>query len=569
MSSGNKSKHAIEFGDFQTPIVLARDVCRLLASQGISPASIVEPTCGRGKFLIAALEQFPQSRKAVGIDVSSAHVKAARSAIRRRPLSSRARIIRGDFFQTDWPALLRDLPEPWLVIGNPPWVTNAEIGVLGGSNLPAKSNFQKHTGLDAMTGKSNFDISEWILMRILDWLRGRNATVAMLCKTAVARKVLMYGWKNKATMESSQIYRIDAVEHFGASVEACLLVCHMAPSGGSLGAAPQKSGAELARARAGPSPAWSSCEMAPRHGELTGPGTARLGCQSTPHLWGAALGCSVYEALSEAKPAHEIGYRDGQLVAEVSLYDRWKHLRGEERYRWRSGIKHDCAKVMELRREGDLYRNGLRELVEIEDDYLFPMLKSSDVANGSVDRRDRWMLVTQTAVGDDTGSIQSRAPKTWRYLHDHADRLDRRASAIYRGRPRFSIFGVGPYSFAPWKVAISGLYKRLEFRIIGSSEGKPVVLDDTVYFVSCESKAEAEYVASLLNSPAAREFYEALVFWDAKRPITVQLLRELDLLELARELGTEATLTGYPPQYPAPVGAVESSRGLHEALNSL
>src|SRR5207302_4424847 len=107
-------------------------------------------------------------------------------------------------------------------------------------------------------------------------------------------------------------------------------------------------------------------------------------------------------------------------------------------------------------------------------------------------------------------------------------------------RPRFSVFGVGNYSFARWKVAISGFYKSLLFRVVGPIEGRPVVFDDTSYFVACCSQPEAEMVADLLNSPTAREFLNAFVFWDAKRPVTADLLRRIDLLRLAESLGKRA-----------------------------
>ena len=103
--------------------------------------------------------------------------------------------------------------------------------------------------------------------------------------------------------------------------------------------------------------------------------------------------------------------------------------------------------------------------------------------------------------------------------------MKKRGSSIYRNRPPFSVFGVGDYSFAPWKVAISGFYKKLEFVVLGPVKGRPVVLDDTSYFLPCQTKEQAEYLTTLLNSPAARSFYKALIFWDSKRPITADLLR--------------------------------------------
>jgi hypothetical protein len=33
----------------------------------------------------------------------------------------------------------------------------------------------------------------------------------------------------------------------------------------------------------------------------------------------------------------------------------------------------------------------------------------------------------------------------------------------------------------------------------------------------------------------SREFFSASIFWDARRPITVELLRRLDLTALAKE----------------------------------
>jgi hypothetical protein len=170
------------------------------------------------------------------------------------------------------------------------------------------------------------------------------------------------------------------------------------------------------------------------------------------------------------------------------------------------------------------------------------MLKSSEITNGRSKQPSRWMLVTQRAVGEETSSIRDAAPKTWAYLQRHGELLDRRASSIYRARPRFSVFGVGDYTFAPWKVAISGFYKDLNFAVVDPLAGKPVVLDDTCYFLPCESQEEVGYVASLLNSAPAREFFSAFIFWDAKRPITVETLRRLDLSALAMELGSEETL---------------------------
>jgi len=44
----------------------------------------------------------------------------------------------------------------------------------------------------------------------------------------------------------------------------------------------------------------------------------------------------------------------------------------------------------------------------------------------------------------------------------------------------------------------------------------------------------------LVQSELAREFWSAFVFWDAKRPITAQVLNLLDFAALARTTGMES-----------------------------
>jgi hypothetical protein len=223
----------------------------------------------------------------------------------------------------------------------------------------------------------------------------------------------------------------------------------------------------------------------------------------------------------------------------MDAYRELRDLDGKGYRKWRSGVKHDAVQVMEFTRANGHLVNGLGERCQLEDDYLFPLLKSSDLANGRL-RPSRSVLVTQRRVGDPTESIRKCAPKTWRYLLDHAAQLDCRGSSIYAKRARFSIFGVGNYSFSSAKVAISGLYKNLQFQAIGTVGGKPIMLDDTCYFIPCESKREAEFLADLLNSETARRFMSSLVFTDAKRPVTVDILKRLDIKKLAEHEGREA-----------------------------
>ena len=464
-----------EYGDFQTPRALADLALRVLTTRhGIRPDTVVEPSCGVGAFLLAAAEACPGAR-VLGFDIDGSHVDEARRVA--SAAGSRVAVKALDFFDGDWTAILGAARGELLLTGNPPWVTSSELGSIGSTNLPAKSNFAGARGIDAITGSSNFDLSEYMLLQYVKWLRDRAGTIAVLCKTSVARK----SFRHAATLWPdgvlATLYSIDAARHFDAAVDACFLVLEKSPG---------------------------------------------------------AAECRLYPGLDARRPVHTYGLRDGVLVKDVDTYDDLSHLIGRsEDHVWRSGIKHDCSKVMELDPDGDALRNGFGDRVRLEPEFVFPLLKSSDIANGRVHEARKRVIVTQRRVGEDTSPIRRRAPRTWRYLTRHADRLDARTGTVYRAKPRFSVFGVGGYAFRPWKVAISGMYKSLAFRVVPPLEGKPVMTDDTVYFLPCESGFEAVYLHALLTSEDATALLEALIFWDEKRPVTSRILRLLDLERLA------------------------------------
>ncbi len=479
----NENIKKIEYGDFQTPRDLARQVCILLKSQNCTPKSIIEPTCGIGSFFLEALSNFPSIQIGHAFDIDNEYVEILKKELEKKQIPTDYKVEMADFFTKKWEIELNNLPEPILIIGNPPWVTNSQLGQLQSKNLPTKYNFKRMKGLDALTGKSNFDISEWMMNQMIDWLQKRQGIIAMLCKTSVSRKVLMNAWKHNKKMDVACMHIIDSKLHFNISADACLLIIRSSNQ---------------------------------KHKE-----------------------CTVYESLSASTPIQTIGLRDGFLVADIPSYEKIKHLiDGDQHYKWRTGVKHDCSKVMEVEKIGEgLYLNGLGKTNELEGVYLFPLLKGSDLANGKIPKK--FMLVPQTKIGQDTRYLSKTAPKTWKYLLKHGDLLDKRASSIYKDKPRFSIFGVGDYTFSDWKVAIPALYKKLKFSVIGPHQNKPIVFDDTVNFISLDNAEEAHELADLLNSSTANRFYRSFIFWDSKRPITVQLLKSLDIDRLTSELGKE------------------------------
>lgn len=466
-------KRKVEFGDFQTPPALALFVCEHLAAAGFSPDVVIEPTCGVGAFVLAAAAQFPRA-EIHGYEINTAYLEELNTALSTSAFADRVSTRRQDFFATDWLAELTAKPGSVLILGNPPWVTSAGQGAIGGTNLPEKTNFLKHKGLDAITGKANFDISEWMLIDLMRTLGDRGGDLAMLVKTAVARKIIAHAERMGLGVRYAAIYGIDAKRHFNAAVDACLLVMR-----------------------------------------FTGERSV------------SALDYDVFPSLDRTQEVRRVGHRQGMVVGDLALFERNAEFLGNSPQKWRSGVKHDASSVMEFDYIDGQLRNGLGDVVDIEPEYLYPLMKGSDIGSGR-EWREKYVLVTQTKPGDDTSPIQHRAPRTWDYLDAHGAILDARGSIIYKKNPRFAMFGIGDYAFRPWRIAICGLYKKLSFRLLGPIKGKPVQFDDTVYYVSFDTHEEAQEALDGIQSLPARELYSSLIFWDEKRPIKSSVLNTVD-----------------------------------------
>lgn len=422
---------------------------------------------------MAAAEAFPKARQILGFEINAKYLETLQERITQLPAPLQISLEQADFFTVDWRQKLANINGSLLVLGNFPWVTNAGLGSIGGENLPIKTNFLCRAGLDAITGKANFDISEWMLIETLRWFQGRSGVVAMLVKTAVARKILAYSQQNRLAVRDASIIKIDAKKAFNAAVDACLLIMNLDNN--------------------------QSC----------------LNYDYT-----------VYETLKEIH-GHRVGHRNGLTIADLDTFDKLAFLVGKSPQKWRSGIKHDAAQVMELTRLETGLENGLGQMVDIEDTFLYPLLKGSDIGSDKA-WRGRHVLVTQQFVGQRTDTIRELAPKTWKYLLDNKSALDARASTIYKNNPVFSIFGVGDYAFRPWRIAICSLYKTLRFRLVGPIDNRPVMFDDTIYYMSFDTQTEAEKALTQLNSTTALDLLSSLIFWDEKRPIKTSLLNIVD-----------------------------------------
>ena len=394
-----------DLGDFQTPPELVAAVLDTLGPIGARWPRVLEPTCGQGHFLGGLLEHASPPCEIQAIEIQPVHCRSAGERVARHgERGDGVTITCADLFQLD---LGRDLRwrrgGPLLVVGNPPWVTNSELGSLANAQTPPKSNVKGLRGLEARTGASNFDVAEAVWLKLARDLAAEGPTIALLCKTAVARRILQFAHQTGLPIAEATIHKIDAARWFGASVDACWFRVTVAkpdeiggmasPSGGCAG------NAGVTAATPGPWPqspgGWGRARRAKP------PGNPQR-CEHIP----------VYPALESDEPATVMSFSRGWLIADRAAHRRCAFADGTCPETWRQGLKHDAAAVMELAVTADTgqLQDRSGRTVNVEREFVYPLLKGTDLKRPPAERPSRAVLVTQQRIGDDTTRLAERAP---------------------------------------------------------------------------------------------------------------------------------------------------------------
>jgi hypothetical protein len=474
-----------EYGDFQTNQVLANSVCKQLKSKGSNPKIIIEPTFGKGHFILAALNTFSEIEQLIGVEIYKPYCWQAKFSIldffinNSEITKPEIYLYHESVFDSDFKrVLIQNKLKEFLIIGNPPWVTNSDLSVLESTNLPKKSNFKHHSGLDAMTGKGNFDIAEFISLSLLRIFEKTNGYFAFLIKNAVVKNLINDQKKNNYAIGEIEKQNINAAKEFSAAVEASLFVCRL---------------------------------------------------NKTPQY-----NCQEMDFYTQ-KNIKTFGWVNQKFVSSLETYTKNAFVDGLCPFEWRQGVKHDCSKIMEFERENGHFLNSNNDVFELEEDLVFGLLKSSDLKLPIINKSRKFTIITQRKVGQPTDYIGHSLPKTSAYLNKNKETFAARKSSIYKSNPPFSIFGIGDYSFKPFKIAISGLYKQTAFSLIEPSNGKCLMLDDTCYLLGFDNRNDAVFTFLLLNSDAAQGFLNSIIFWDAKRAITKDVLMRIDLIKLVHQ----------------------------------
>jgi len=125
------------------------------------------------------------------------------------------------------------------------------------------------------------------------------------------------------------------------------------------------------------------------------------------------------------------------------------------------------------------------------------------------------IIMTQdpkTRVGLDEDNMKREYPKAYAYLKRCESVLQvRKTQAVRHLMARgafYSIFGVGEYTFAPYKVVWREVSSEMDAAVVGprgvADSRKATVPDHTCILIPCEKKDTAHYLCAVLNSSPVR-----------------------------------------------------------------
>lgn len=478
---------ANQYGDYQTPASLSERVLTIIKDKGFDFNNVIEPTFGKGSFVEAISKVLNNVQTIKGLEIQTDYYK---ETLTKEVSGIDYHLFNDDFFGFDLNKLFGKQGKN-LIVGNLPWVTVSQLSAFESKNIPKKANIKGLSGYDALTGKSNFDIAEYMSLSLLNIMNGLKETsvLALLVKNIVAKNIIKYIPASNIRPDLFDIYKFDAKKEFNVSADACLMMIGF----------------------------------------------------NTGHKFDDVV--DEYSLYEPNDRINRFGWSNNKFVSNVAKYQKPVMFDKTTDWDWRSGVKHDASRVMELKREKNEWVNGLKEHYtdsQLSDKYIYPLVKSSDVHKQSIHKTFRkYVIITQKLPKEDTSHIETDSPTMWNYLQSHKAYFDKRKSSIYRKSAPFSIFGVGDYSFKPYKVAISGMYKKPDFAILPITNGKPVMTDDTVYFVGFDDMMAANIFSAVLNRKKAKTLLASITFNDAKRPYTKDVLKRVDVIAILKSMTTD------------------------------
>jgi hypothetical protein len=532
-------RHAL--GEYYTPDWLAEHVLDQVGYLGQPEARVLDPTCGSGTFLLAALRRWRQSSRhapravrresyafnriaygtgadgappasgypapppIVGFDLHPLAVASARANY----LLAVADLVTGEDF-VHVPVFARDaLLDPWpaadafdFIVGNPPWIAWDNLPV--DYRAATKPQWQRYglfslSGNAARHGGGKKDLSMLMLYASADrYLRGGGQLGMVITQTLFQSKGAGDGFRRfqiGADGAPLRVLRVDDMVELRPFDDAANWTSVVFLRKGERTVFPV------------PYVKWKSSET----GEQL-PAASKTDLLAQPidldHL---ASPWIVYAKASTVLPGTATGPADytAHLGANSgganAVY--WLEVQGKEQHGVR--VRNRTAKAKRA-----------VECVEavIETDLLYPLVRWKDVDRWSA-QPSGYLLLAQnpvTRVGIEESRMCRDYPRTLDYLRQFEAILAARAAyRRYQDRqPFYSMYNVGPYTLAASKVIWRRMDHKIRAAVVETIDDphlgpRPVVPQETCVLIACDGSDEAHYLCALLNSSPVHDLVAA------------------------------------------------------------
>ncbi len=515
------------FGTFYTPPGLAELAVDSVADDRFGDARVLDPGCGAGTFLVAAIERkramAPSESPArvlqdirdtvLGIELDPTAVTAARLAyvlavlplVRESEVESLAvPVWQGDALglSADSVPGRRDGPagvSADVLLGNPPWLTWDRLAARTKRRWREgpidRLSLFAYRGAEARLGYGNDDISVPYAWTVVDrYLETGGRAAFVLKRTLVsgpAGVLLRTQRVGDRCLRMTHVHDFGDLRPFGGAVSAGAAVYSFSvrDPDSPVGEADGSSDGCFAPADRFPIPVTVWKRPASRNDGRDGAGAAG---RNPVAFDSVATMRSVLDQTDTGLEPVDPGSPTGPWIRT----DADRLALGAFDYQIRHGVKDDAKAVF------GLDRPTARRL---ESDHVFPYLKSRHVRKFGLTGYDL-QLVPQRHAGEDTETALARdAPRTYAYLEQHRDALESRGSSWFDAGPFYNLFGLGAYTWAPYKVVWSRLGFKPDFAVVSTVSDpdvgrKPVVPGDHCMFVATDSSAAAHFVCGLLNA---------------------------------------------------------------------
>jgi methylase of polypeptide subunit release factors len=160
---------------------------------------------------------------------------------------------------------------------------------------------------------------------------------------------------------------------------------------------------------------------------------------------------------------------------------------------------------------------GMKKKVEkvttvIEDFFLYPLIKSRHVEKWKINGYIYTLQVQDPVkrIGYDETWVKVNFSKTYEYLKSFENIISKRSSGVVRQLMEkgafYSMYAVGDYTYAPYKVVWNQMGNKLSACVVGTVNdrflGEKLILPEHVLaFIPTDNEDEAHYLCTILNSP--------------------------------------------------------------------